>query len=259
VNAAATRLRVVASASDMFAAMLSNLARKHGWIVEHLTHTEAAADTTIEITKNRVFVSPEAALFLRPCLEPPPADPDERFLMEERVALLWAAAALSPGPVLSRPSRHGLWGLGTASARVTEHRAGQPSRRPEVFCTDSMRGEWLGTWAAEDSDGVMAAWPGVNVRPFRARPITLGEQYEAVTVVGTNAWRRSNETLDHVTLEEKSRSISKRLSLDFTVVWWAISPEKDRATFVRVTAVPSLSDIERHWPEVGFALLSLLS
>jgi hypothetical protein len=253
------RLRVVASTCDSLAQGLSELASEDGWSVELLTHSEAALDTTVEVNEDGVRVSPAVALWLRPSFDGLPADADSRFLVEERLSLLWAAAVLSSLPVLARPSTHGLWGRKSASARVTEHRAGIPDTRPEVFCTQSTGRAWAGAWAAERGDGVVTRWPARGPGPFRARPIVEGEEYEAVTVVGTQAWRRSAEPLAHLALERQSVSVVKALSLDLAVVWWAIpAGENESARLARVNAIPSMDEVASHWPEVGHAALALL-
>jgi hypothetical protein len=258
MSASAT-IRVVASPSDALAQSLCERARDAGWTAEHVSHDRAALETTVEVGDHGVRVRPETALYLRPPLGAPPDDPDERFLFDERLALLWAAATLTSQPVLSRPSSYGLWGRVTASARVTEHRAGQMRSRTEVFCTDAAGRDWPGTWAAESSDGIQGVWPRRGAGPFRARPIIDGERYESVTVVGLQAWRRSVESLDHLELERQSIAIASALELDFAVVWWAIPPEARSASLVRAVPAPSLGDVGPDWPDVAVALLALLS
>ncbi len=252
-------LRVVASPVDALANALCDLAARTGWDVVRLNHAEAALSTTVEVDNDTVKVWPDTALFLRPPLESPPDDPDSRFLHGERLALLWAAAALTERRVLNRPTRNGLWGRGSVSARVTEHRANLPRERPEIFCSDSGRRDWPGAWAAESCDGAVGRWPAPGLGPARARPITEGERYEAVIVVGVRAWRRSDEPLSHLPLLECSRTAVERMALDFGVVWWAIPPSMDRAALVRIVPAPTLFDIAPRWPEVGPALLALLS
>jgi hypothetical protein len=257
--ATAARLRVIASSSDHLAGALVKLASEGGWSAEHLTHGEAVRDTTVEVDDAGVSVRPPTALYLRPPFEPPPLDRDKRFLFDERLALLWAAAALNSHAVLNRPSRYGLWGRATPSARVTEHRAGYRSSRPEVFCTHPGERQWPGTWAAERGDGIVGPWPTQRQGPFRARPVADGEQYEAVTVVRTQAWRRSDEPLAEFDLERRSTSIARTLRLDFAVLWWAIPPAGSAPTLARVAPTPSLDDVGRRWPEIGSALLGALS
>jgi hypothetical protein len=97
------------------------------------------------------------------------------------------------------------------------------------------------------------------VGPVRTRPIEDGEQYEAVTVVGSRTWRRSDEPLLHLCLHERSVAAARGIDLDFATVWWALPPALDRATLVRIVPAPPLVDVGHHWPEVGTALLALLS
>lgn len=252
-------LRVVASEQDALATALVELARGRGFRVEALSHEDAAFRTTVEVTPDGARVWPETALFLRPSFEAPPSDRDEGFLLEERTAHLWAAAALSPLPVLNRPTRRGLYGRGARSGRVSERRAGLPFERAEIFCTEASRRDWPGCWAAESADGTVGVWPRGGSGAFRARPVAAGEAYEAAIVVGSRAWRRSDEPLEHLELEVRSLAVAARLSLGFATVWWAVSAQGDSASFVRAVAAPSLQQVASRWPEVGSALLSSLS
>jgi hypothetical protein len=251
-------LRIVASPTDLLASALENLAQETGRNVERLTHIEAALNTSIEVRAEGTHVAPDSPMFLRPPLEPVPTCPDLLFLQAERIAHLWAAATLSRCPVVNRPTPGGLWGRVTSSSRITEQRAGLNSDRTEVFCTDSDRRDWAGSWAAARYNGSVSRWPDELPGPVRARPIREAEEYEAVLVVGSAAWRLSDAPLSHLSLPERSVAAAQTLGLNFSVVWWAVPPEMDHAIPARIKPVPSFPDVAPHWPVAGIALLNLL-
>lgn len=252
-------LRVVASHTDTLADAVADLARGRGWQVERTTHAVAALATSVEVAREGNQVFPDCALFLRPPLERWPDDDDEAFLQQERLAHLWAAAALGGKAVVNRPTAAGLWGRVTHSSLVTELRAGLAGDRTEVFCTNAGRRAWPGTWAAARPNGSVVPWPAASCEPVRARPIWEGEEYEAVVVVGERAWRMSDASLTHLALEEQTVTAFRRLELSFGLAWWAVAPHADRAMPVRFLPAPSFAEVAPRWPQIGQELLRLLS
>ena len=113
---------IVARADDAIACRLRSALENRGWRVEWLDGPGAARRFTIRVGPETTVVTPNMPIFVRPSAwwlkEPDSAD--ERFLRAEAHAAFWAAAAVTPAPVINRPARNGI------APRMT---AGTPSHR----------------------------------------------------------------------------------------------------------------------------------
>src|SRR4051794_28063010 len=202
-------LMIVAGPGDRVATELAHLAKTPGAATYVTDIVSASLAFTVAIDADRIELTPTAAIFLRP-----PSEPllrpgfDEAFARGESVASLWAAAALTPAPVINRPTTHGFSGRIASSAVVVERRAGLPAGPCEVFASeppDPPPGPSSGdsSWCVQDLvSHVTTRWPDLpSDGPYRARQADADPVYEIVAVLNKQAWRASPAPLDHLELE----------------------------------------------------------
>jgi hypothetical protein len=252
-------LLLVGDDGDPVVAGLAELARAGGRAVTVAPPARAARMFSVACDGARATVEPAVPMLLRAAR--PRADPrDEqaRFHADELAATLWAAGALSPAPVVNRPGPNGWAGGLSASAAVTERRAGVDEGRAETFAT-APPGD--GGWWVEDAGtrrvAVSPDAPGPG--PFRMRPAAAWEGYELVAVVGDRAWRSTALDLGGLRLEPRSVAACRALGLQFAAVTWGIEPRAAGAAVARIDAFPTAEQLRPCWPDVARALLALLT
>jgi hypothetical protein len=259
-------LVVVGEPEDRLAAELAARARAEGRSVLFAGIAACIERIVVATSCDSCRVDPDVPMLLR--LPPPPATllpPDEAFHRGERLAMLWAAAALCRSPVINRPGTGGFSGRCSPSAALTEIRAGVFAGRTEVFSRVPPPPAGMdatgGIWCLQDTvTHSTTCWPDVpvGIGPYRARPVDPDEAYELVTVVGESAWRASTVPLESLALEARSIALVAALELTFAVVTWAVSRQGARGVPARVNPFPTLEQVRHVWPEVASTLLRVL-
>lgn len=257
---------IVAEPGDALATELAHLATSRGAATYVADVVSASMVLTLSIDADRIDLTPLSAIFLRPPPEPllRPGF-DEAFVRGESVASLWAAAALTPAPVINRPTTHGFSARAASSAVVVERRAGLPAGPREVFSSEppdpppgaSASDSW---WCVQDLfSHVTTRWPDLpSDGPFRARQSDADPIYELVAVLDEQGWRASPAPLEHLELELLSVRLLAALELTFGVVIWSISPSHAFASVARVEPFPPFDHVRFVWSTLGPALVDAL-
>jgi hypothetical protein len=272
---AAGDLLIVADPADPVAAELTVYLAEHGRRAVTLDPFAAAQLFTVEVTTRAagdgdaardvdVQVRPRMPMFLRvPELGGPAATFDARFQYQECLAQLWAAAALTDAPVVNRPTLRGLGGAVTSSAALTEQRAGAPAGSVEVFASsfpdpaEQAGDRW---WVRDQVTGHTAAWPGRpgGDGPYRARWSAADPAFEAVVVLGADAWRCTTAEIDHLGLPERSVELASRLGLALAAVVWRVDDDGAGAALVEIDPFPGVELLRMAWLGLGPRLLAFL-
>ena len=184
---------------------------------------------------------------------------DERFLRAEAHAAFWAAAALSPAPVINRPARNGVAPRMTAGTiahaigQVPANGAGEiHASGPEMFdgACEALWGEdirYLTSPLSQLEKGV----------PLRARKLNPEAQYEIVTVVGDRAFPATTDPRTvELDLAARSIAVAQRLGFYFAAVTWSISDAESLP--IRVNPAPEEYEVRYAWREVSDALCEAL-
>jgi hypothetical protein len=258
-------LIVIGEPGDRLAANFAATAKAEGHSVMFDGITASVQRLAIATSQDVCRVLPDVPMLLRLPPHPVPLlDGDEAFHRGERMAMLWAAAALSRSPVINRPGAGGFAGRCSPSAALTEIRAGVFAGRQEVFSRvpPPPAGDPGGRlWCLQDTGTyATACWPHVPVGagPYRARQVEADEEYELVTVVGERAWRASTVPLESLALEARSVALVAALELTFAVVTWGISRQRAGGVMARVNPFPTWEQVWHVWPDVASALLAAL-
>lgn len=257
-------LVIVADPADAVAVELAGYVKEHGRSAAILDPFDAARLFTVAVRDGTAAVEPEVPLFLR--LPPPPARRtgfDAEFQLGECLAQLWAAAALTPAPVVNRPSASLVAGRASPSAAVTGHRAGErgggevfSSRYPEPTAGEGEERFWV-----EDLGALRTApWPErpPGSGPYRARWSDADPAMETVVVLGDRAWRCTTAELDHLGLEERSVAAAAALDLDLAALVWRVRGAAAEARLVTVEPFPALEQLRMVWLGLGPRLLEVL-
>ncbi|MFF4551314.1 hypothetical protein [Streptomyces sp. NPDC001435] len=268
-------LVVVADPADPVAVEVRDFVRDSGREATILDVFDAAQLFTVIVHGPTAVVEPALPMFLR--LPAPPLQRisfDAEFQLNECLAHLWAVAALTPAPVINRPEPGGLGTRVSASAALTELRAGLFAGSPEVFSSrpcgppgapaDGQGSEWwvqdLDSWTtrpwSELPDASVPAADGSG--PYRARWSDPEPLFESVVVLGDQAWRSSPVDLDELGLEQRSTEFAARLGLQLAAVVWRLSPDLAQARPVVVEPFPDVEQLRMVWLGLGPQLVKVL-
>ncbi|MGV9386482.1 hypothetical protein ACWDRB_62525 [Nonomuraea sp. NPDC003707] len=265
-------LIVVADPADEVANEVAEFVTDNGHRARILDVFEAAHLFTVAVRGGVAIVTPEHSMFLR--LPPPPvprAGFDAEFQFGECLAQLWAVAALTPAPVINRPTPDGLGSRVSFSAALTEMRAGVAVGSVEVFSAlppppaapvpaqGSQDAAW---WVRDMVTGTTAPWnenmDGQTGGPYRARWSAADPVFEAVVVLGDSAWRCTTADLEHLDLTGRSVGIAAELGLDLAAVTWRLVPDLTSAVLIGVEPFPALEQLRMVWLGLGPRLLKVL-
>lgn len=213
---------------------------------------------TIVQNGTSVRVEPACALLLRP-LRPQDAmrDADERFAHTEVFSTLWSAAAMTARPVINRPNAWGWSARVSASAVVTQQRAGMRDAAPEAYWHAMPPGaafryhQSLETWAVVDDPS--------GTRFGRSRALARPRGWEQVIVVGTEGFRVTRADVGDRDIEADSVDVATRLGVRFATVSWAIPFGEAPAALARVNPFPSVQECRPVLTDVCAALLRSLT
>ncbi|WP_218825609.1 hypothetical protein [Streptosporangium subroseum] len=255
---------IVADPADKVAAELAAYVREHGRTAAVLDVFEAAQLFTLSVIGGRATVEPVLPMILR--LPAPPVlrtDVDAEFQFNECLAQLWAVAALSPAPVVNRPSAHSLGGQVSYSAALTAMRAGVHDGSAEVFASTYPEpgvpegDRW---WVQDTGTLTTSPWPErpVGEGPYRGRWSDSDPAFEIVVVLEGRAWRCTTADLEHLDLEGRSLAVSARLGLTLTAVTWRVTADAEDALLVNVEPYPGLEELRMVWLGFGPHLMKLL-
>jgi hypothetical protein len=245
---------LIADAEDDLVGALRSEAETAGWRVERLTIEEAAGRFTIRRDGQGVTVDPPLPIFLRPPRAASPwLDGEAQFHHAERCGLVWAAAALTPAPVVNRPGPHGFVGLFSPSGAVLRARAGVAANGEEVYsCRLPVQASSAGWWVESQRDRSAAPLGAHDADgPFRSGPVPSGVSVAMTAVVGARAWPVTGRTRR---LLSASVDVCRRLGLGFGTVTWRLA-EQGAPFLVRVNPRPALLEVGDAWPSVASALL----
>ncbi|WP_234536874.1 hypothetical protein [Streptomyces shenzhenensis] len=260
-------LVVVADPEDAVAAEIRDFVEDSGHEAVILDVFDAAQLFTVTVEDSVAVVEPAVPMILR--LPSPPLRRisfDAEFQFNECLAHLWAVAALTPAPVINRPGPGGLGTRVSASAALTELRAGLPGGSVEVFSSrppepvgpaEAESTQW---WVQDLASWTTVPWPerSGGSGPFRARWSAPDPLFENVVVLRDHAWPSSAVELDRLRLEERSTDIVARLGLDLAAVVWRISPDLTSAKPVMVEPFPDVEQLRMVWLGFGPQLLKVL-
>ncbi|ANP50931.1 hypothetical protein J2Z21_005134 [Streptomyces griseochromogenes] len=268
-------LVVVADPEDPVAVDVRDFVLESGHEATVLDVFDAAQLFTITVDGATAVVEPALPMFLR--LPAPPllrTGFDAEFHLNECLAHLWAVAALTPAPVINRPEPGGLGTRVSASAALTELRAGLADGSPEIFSAEPSGppgeppgGQGTQWWIQDLGSWTTRPWPelpdplvpSADCRgPYRARWSDPEPLFESVVVLGGQAWRSSPVDLDGLGLEERSTEIGARLGLQLSAVVWRLSPDLTRAWPVVVEPFPDAEQLRMVWLGLGPQLVKVL-
>ncbi|MFF4576051.1 hypothetical protein [Streptomyces sp. NPDC001410] len=270
-----TGLVVVADPEDPVAIEVRDFVQDSGREATILDVFDAAQLFTVTVDGSSAVVEPALPMFLR--LPAPPLQRisfDAEFHFSECLAHLWAVAALTPAPVINRPEPGGLGTRVSASAALTELRAGLGDGSPEIFSsrpcgprgepTDGQGDQWwvqdLDSWTTrpwhELSDSLAPS--AVGSGPYRARWSDPEPLFESVVVLGDQAWRSSPVDLDHLGLQERSTEMVARLGLQLSSVVWRLSDDLAQARPIVVEPFPDVEQLRMVWLGLGPQLVKVL-
>ncbi|MFE1556254.1 hypothetical protein ACFW6V_14915 [Streptomyces sp. NPDC058734] len=271
-------LVVVADPEDPVATEVRDYVVESGHEAVVLDVFDAAQTFTVTVGDGAApVVEPALPMMLR--LPAPPLlriSFDAEFQLNECLAHLWAVAALTAAPVINRPAPGGLGTSVSASAALTELRAGLPAGSVEVFSSgppgppepdgsaegagEAGAGEGAQWWVQDLASWTTRPWPerSPGSGPYRARWSDPDPLFENVVVFGDHAWPCSSVELGGLRLEERSTGIVARLGLELASVVWRISPDLQRAHPVVVEPFPDVEQLRMVWLGFGPRLLKVL-
>ncbi|MFJ3308842.1 hypothetical protein ACIPSA_38510 [Streptomyces sp. NPDC086549] len=256
-------LIVVADPQDAVAGEMAEYVAEQGRSVAVLDVFDAAQLFTVTTRAGAATVEPVVPLVL--LLPPPPTRRisfDAEFQLGECLAHLWAVAALTPAPVINRPSATLVAGRTSRSAAVTERRAGEDGGS-EVFSFDYPRpGSPEGdTFWVEDLGTLRARpWPRrpPGTGPYRARWSDADPATETVVVLGDRAWCCTTVDLGHLALESRSVAAAAALDLCLAALVWRVTDGAAEARLVHVEPFPALEQLRMVWLGLGPRLMEVL-
>ncbi|MEU1408269.1 hypothetical protein ABZ471_39220 [Streptomyces sp. NPDC005728] len=261
--AAPADLIVVADPQDPIAVETADYVREQGRSAAVLDVFDAAQLFTVATRAGTATVDPVVPLVL--LLPSPPGRRigfDAEFHLGECLAQLWAVAALTPAPVINRPSSALVAGRTMRSAAVTEHRAGE-SGDSELFSFDYPRPgspEGEAFWVEDLGTLRARRWPErpPGTGPYRARWSDADPAMETVVVLGDRAWRCTTADLDHLALESRSVAAAAALELDLAALVWRVTDGAAAARLVHVEPFPALQQLRMVWLGLGPRLMEVL-
>ncbi|MGE7386520.1 hypothetical protein ACQKM2_13690 [Streptomyces sp. NPDC004126] len=267
-------LVIVADPEDQVAVEVRDFVRESGHEAAVLDVFDAAQMFTVTVDEDTAVVEPALPMVLR--LPAPPLlriSFDAEFQLNECLAHLWAVAALTPAPVINRPAPGALGSSVSASAALTELRAGLPAGSVEVFSSRppepdgppaaggaGEHGDGAQWWVQDLGSWTTRPWPEqpAGTGPYRARWSDPEPLFENVVVLGDHAWPCSAVELDGLRLEERSSEVVARLGLLLASVVWRISPDLTSAQPVLVEPFPDVEQLRMVWLGLGPRLLKVL-
>ncbi|WP_215454320.1 hypothetical protein [Streptomyces sp. ATCC 21386] len=259
-------LVLVADPEDAVAAEVRDFVVESGHEAVVLDVFDAAQMFTVTVDGGDAVVEPTLPMMLR--LPSPPLRRisfDAEFHLSECLAHLWAVTALTTAPVINRPSPGGLGTRVSASAVLTELRAGLTGGSCEVFSSRPpapdrpAEGEGTQWWVQDLATWRTHPWPEVSdgSGPYRARWSDPDPLFETVVVLGDRAWPCSAVELDALCLEKRSTDVAARLGLELAAVVWRIAPDLTRARPVMVEPFPDVEQLRMVWLGLGPQLLKV--
>lgn len=258
---------VVASPQDRVAVRVARAIGQRGSEVLFLDGPAAARLFTIRVTDGCTEVTPTMPIFVRHSAWwriRGPSTLDERFMAGESYSTVWAAAALSPAPVINRPGPGGWVSHLTAStirpllaataSDPCDTVAGSPvevhaSGPDQVRLAVPGRVVW-GRNADRDSGPVSELAAHV---PLRARAVDSSAAYELITVVSPRAFSATTDGRTRESrLAERSVELVRLARLHFATVTWLVDDQG--AEPVRLDANAGDMDLRYSWDDVESAL-----
>lgn len=253
-----SNILIVAGPDDGTAIRLREALELKGRRVVHLDGPGASRLFTVRVGRDATSVEPALPMFVRASAwyyNDGAAEADERFQRAESYASFWAAAALSPSPVINRPNGNGALGRLTAAELSIRLKSDPVAAIRELHASgpDQVSGASDSLWG-EDSNFLTA--PVTEMRPgtpLRARELNPCALYEIVTVVGLRAFSATTDSRTaELDLIGRSVKHAQDLGLHFATLTWAV--DGDGAKPIRLNAVPDEHDLRYCWSEVSEAL-----
>jgi hypothetical protein len=177
------------------------------------------------------------------------------FQRAEEYSTLWAATALSPGPVINRPGKRGAIGRMTWGAIASALNIQSDASMREIFTSgpEQVAASDDVMWG-EDVNYISAPIGAFQNRvPLRARKVNPNALYEIITIVGARGFPATADPLTaEFGLVRKSLALAFKVNVHFATVTWAI--DDLGASPVRLNAEPEEPDLQYAWHEVGAAL-----
>ncbi len=254
-------LLLVAATHDRFAQRFRKFVTNAGKRVHLIDGLSAARLFTIRVEQETTLVTPVLPMLIRSSAwwhEDCNHDEDEDFLRAEAYAAFWAAASLSPAPVINRPGRHGTTSYlttgeiasicgGKYSSSVTEFHVSDPTL---IGCPQGMWGEDANYLSAP-----LATFGQTSC--VRARRISDTAVYEVITVVAGDFFAATTDPrTTQFGLGERSLAVVKELGLGFATVTWSV--EENDVVAVRVNASPEDHEVQYAWSDISIALYRTL-
>lgn len=249
---------VVSDFDDELSSHFISFACAEGFACVRSRLEDLAPALSIAMNSKETLVDFEPALLLRPVgQEMAGLDQDARFHWAEKFAAIWAAAALSPRPVINRPNELGWAARTSSSGALLELRGRGGVVAPEVIWSgrpppdaDSMLHEDLHTWT-----------PAASLDPigcYRSRKMPACRGWEQAIVVQSRAFRVTTVDLGSYDLEMDSVAIAERLGLTFATISWGIPVSGGPPVLAKVNAFPSFDEVKPVWDDVRRVLLDAL-
>ena len=253
-------LLVIADAEDELAVQLAGRARDKGCTVLHVGYRDAAGMLSVS-QGSATVVRPQCPMLVRsPAAPPPGASQRDAFHQAEIRALVWAAAALTPLPVVNRPTADGFSGRVARSSAVVRLRAGQPPRQ-EIFAShastaliDEPDEHW---WF--EHQGSYAGFGGghavIDRGPYRVGRPGRADTVLIACVVGSLV--TVNPPGAEALVQDRSAAVAAALDLQFATMVWRSGPDSE-LELGRVNPYPTLPELGDRADDVLAELLTTL-
>lgn len=256
---------IIAQKGDHVAEHLRIASVEKGYNFEIVHPVEASRILTTFVSRGRSQVAPQVPMFLRPFeISQERSNRECAFAIDEALAALYSAAALTRATVINRPTNNGYLSPVFLSSVVTELRLGIPVENKEIFArhvhrpalfdntlTYSVRDEHIGSVA----DGSL---PVTTAGPFRTRIERAYDRLEAFIVLGSDSWACSDASAQHSDLANDSVRCIARSGLVFGTVFWAVRDNPYNARFAGLDPFPHWDYMRFVWARLGPCLVEYL-
>jgi hypothetical protein len=246
---------IVDETEDLFSAAFVSWMGRHGVSASRMRLQQLARMVSLKHDARGVSASPAVPLLLRPLKGlPTPATEEERFVAGEEFAAVWSFAALSPRPVINRPSAHGWAGLAAFSSMVTARRLQQADTPPEAIWHGTQPCQTFGVHQDTSSFVVQAQVDGQRFYRSRALPPLRGT--ELVVVARGQGHRVTSADLEGYDVEKRSVDLVRAADLRFATIAWGVPTDGSAPVFTRLNPYPNYYDCVPVLNEVMEALLN---